>query len=130
MQYCCMGPCASIIGKYPSQIAKPVIKDHLWTSVCFPFLVWFRLSNCKILIAHMDVIVMSLIYHHTYSIALSTLQNIYYYVNTLYCEQLWHLPIISSKYSTQLGTEISLWCYLNSRIFLCVYHMHLATTWI
>ena len=59
-----------------------------------------RLNNCKILIAHMDAVLN--LPPHIYSIALSTLQN---YVATLYCEQLWHLPIILAKCT---GTDITL----------------------
>jgi len=46
------------------------------------------LNNCKILIAHMDAIIMSLIYYHICSIDPLAHYNIIYYVATLYCEQL------------------------------------------
>ena len=63
-----------------------------------------KLNNCKILIANMDAIIMSLIYYHICSIdPLAHYKIIYYYVATLYCEQLWHLSIILVEYS---GTDI------------------------
>ena len=57
-----------------------------------------KLNSCKILIAHVDAITMSLIYYHISSIdPLAHYKIIYYYVATLYCEQLWHLLIILAE---------------------------------
>ena len=58
------------------------VKDHLYLKITyelqsiFPFSVIYcvyflvlinKLNNCKILVAHMDVIIMSLIYFHKYT---------------------------------------------------------------
>jgi len=55
--------------------------------------------------AHVDAIIMSLIYYQICSIdPLDHYKIIYYYIATLYCEQLWHLSIILAKYSTHTAT--------------------------
>ena len=100
---------------------KPYLKTTYVLQSIFPFCVIYcvyslvlinKLNNFKILIAHMDAIIMSLFtIMYTYTQQLLTHYKIrYYYVVTLYCEQLWHLPIILTEYT---GTDNSLWCCFN-----------------